>query len=131
LVPSCCVIFDLEPLSLSFDFIFKSEIFKPFSLRSLPSYDLVSWYQHAYHLESLIAISLENLCLDIFKEDFEYQSLRKTLVLRIENKAKTGIFGFVSIKSAYYSKPRRSQRNAPSTPVEKAQNYEFNGAFVA
>ncbi|GJZ58501.1 hypothetical protein Tco_0613995 [Tanacetum coccineum] len=28
LVPSCCVIFDLEPLSLSFDFVFSSEIFK-------------------------------------------------------------------------------------------------------
>ncbi|GKB99409.1 hypothetical protein Tco_0985546 [Tanacetum coccineum] len=46
LVPSCCVIFDLEPLSLSFDIVFKSEIFKSFSLRSvssLPSCDLVSW----------------------------------------------------------------------------------------
>ncbi|GJT01748.1 reverse transcriptase domain-containing protein [Tanacetum coccineum] len=30
LVPSCCVIFDLEPLSLSFDFIFDFEIFKSF-----------------------------------------------------------------------------------------------------
>ncbi|GKC92057.1 hypothetical protein Tco_1157499 [Tanacetum coccineum] len=44
-VPSCCVIFDLEPLSLSFDFVFSSEIFKSFpclSLSSLPSCDLVS-----------------------------------------------------------------------------------------
>ncbi|GJX69911.1 NADH dehydrogenase subunit 1 [Tanacetum coccineum] len=32
LVPSCCVIFDLELLSLSFEFVFSSEIFKSFSL---------------------------------------------------------------------------------------------------
>ncbi|GJZ95184.1 putative ribonuclease H-like domain-containing protein [Tanacetum coccineum] len=42
LVPLCCVIFDLEPLSLSFDLVFKYEILKSFSLQSLPSYDLVS-----------------------------------------------------------------------------------------
>ncbi|GJW39426.1 hypothetical protein Tco_0065271 [Tanacetum coccineum] len=78
LVPSCCVIFDLEPLSLSFDLVFSSEIFKSFpclTLSSLPSCDLVSCYQHAHamhHLESLLTISLDNLCidnLDIFKED--------------------------------------------------------------
>ncbi|GJZ66988.1 hypothetical protein Tco_0630228 [Tanacetum coccineum] len=86
LVPSCCMIFDLEPLSLSFDFVFNLEIFKSLSLRSLssfPSCDLVSWYQHAHHLESLITISLDTLYLDnldIFKEDLENQSPRKTLV---------------------------------------------------
>ncbi|GJR54740.1 hypothetical protein Tco_1405261 [Tanacetum coccineum] len=43
--------------------------------------------QHAHamhHLESLLTISLENLCLDnldIFKEDLEYQSLWKSLSL--------------------------------------------------
>ncbi|GJW15155.1 hypothetical protein Tco_0019288 [Tanacetum coccineum] len=42
LVPSCYVIFDLEPLSLSFDFVISLEIFKSFSLRSLPPCDLVS-----------------------------------------------------------------------------------------
>ncbi|GKB10346.1 retrovirus-related pol polyprotein from transposon TNT 1-94 [Tanacetum coccineum] len=45
LVPSCYVIFDLYPLSLSFDFVFDSEIFKSFpclSLSSLPSCNLVS-----------------------------------------------------------------------------------------
>ncbi|GKC53030.1 hypothetical protein Tco_1075775, partial [Tanacetum coccineum] len=31
IVPSCCVIFDLEHLSLSFDFVFTSEIFKSLS----------------------------------------------------------------------------------------------------
>ncbi|GJY92424.1 hypothetical protein Tco_0508206 [Tanacetum coccineum] len=81
LVPSCFVIFDLDPLSLSFDFVFCSEIFRSFSclsLSSLPPCDLVSWYQHAHtlhHLESLLTISLDNLCLDnldIFKEDLEY-----------------------------------------------------------
>ncbi|GJY99020.1 hypothetical protein Tco_0516450 [Tanacetum coccineum] len=41
LVPSCCVIFDLYPLSLSFDFVFDSEFFKSLSLRSLPPCDLV------------------------------------------------------------------------------------------
>ncbi|GJW99605.1 hypothetical protein Tco_0183519 [Tanacetum coccineum] len=33
LVPSCFVIFDLKPLSLSFDFVFSSEIFKSLSFR--------------------------------------------------------------------------------------------------
>ncbi|GKE10664.1 hypothetical protein Tco_1414215 [Tanacetum coccineum] len=43
--------------------------------------------QHAHtlhHLESLLTISLDNLCLDnlnIFKEDLEYQSLQKSLSL--------------------------------------------------
>ncbi|GKE19292.1 hypothetical protein Tco_1426869, partial [Tanacetum coccineum] len=32
-VPSCFVIYDLEPLSLSFDFVFMSEIFKSLSFR--------------------------------------------------------------------------------------------------
>nr|GEW11746.1 retrovirus-related Pol polyprotein from transposon TNT 1-94 [Tanacetum cinerariifolium] len=44
LVPSCIVIFDLEPLSLSFDFVFSSEIFKSLSFcldRLLPPCDLV------------------------------------------------------------------------------------------
>ncbi|GJV57892.1 hypothetical protein Tco_1458897 [Tanacetum coccineum] len=75
LVPSCYVIIDLEPLSLSFDFVFSYEIFKSFSLRSVSPYDLVSWYRHAHDLESLLKISLGNICLDnldIYKEDLEY-----------------------------------------------------------
>ncbi|GJW86095.1 hypothetical protein Tco_0159240 [Tanacetum coccineum] len=84
LVPSCCVIFDLEPLWF-FDFVLSSEIFKSYpclTLSSLPSCDLVSCCQHAHtlhHVESLLTISLDNLCidnLDIFKEDLEYQSCR-------------------------------------------------------
>ncbi|GJS08971.1 hypothetical protein Tco_0365767 [Tanacetum coccineum] len=81
LVPSCCVIFDLEPLSLSFDFVFSSDIFKTFSLRSLPSCNLVSWHQHAYivhHLESLLIISLDNLCLDNL--DIEHVVMNSTML---------------------------------------------------
>nr|GEU94189.1 hypothetical protein [Tanacetum cinerariifolium] len=77
--PSCYVIFDLEPLSLAFDIVFSFEILKSFSLRSLPSYDLVSWYRHAHtlhHLESLLTISLDNLCLDYL------DILRKILNIR-------------------------------------------------
>ncbi|GJT98175.1 hypothetical protein Tco_1093693 [Tanacetum coccineum] len=83
LVPSCCVIFDLEPLSLSFDFVFTSEIFKSlsFSLDRLCHLVILCLDQHAHtlhHLESLLTISLN---LDIFKEDLVYQSLRKSLSL--------------------------------------------------
>ncbi|GJS88383.1 hypothetical protein Tco_0771019 [Tanacetum coccineum] len=79
LVPSCCVIFDLEPLSLSLI---------PRSLNLFLVYlylcHLAILYldQHAHtlhHLESLLTISLDNLCLDnldIFKEDLENQSCR-------------------------------------------------------
>ncbi|GJX62068.1 hypothetical protein Tco_0294968 [Tanacetum coccineum] len=84
LVPSCYVIFDLSPLSLSFDFVFDSKIFKSFPSLSLSFCHLVILCldRHAhtlYHLESLLTISLNNLCLDnldIFKKDLEYQSLR-------------------------------------------------------
>ncbi|GJT35376.1 hypothetical protein Tco_0925795 [Tanacetum coccineum] len=72
LVPSCFVIFDLEPLSLSFDFIFTSEISKSlsFSLEHLCRLLILCLDQHAYtlhHLESLLTISLDRL--DILKED--------------------------------------------------------------
>ncbi|GJW26373.1 hypothetical protein Tco_0040184 [Tanacetum coccineum] len=92
LVPSRFVIFDLEPLSLSFDFVFCSEIFKYFllCLFCLCHLAILGLDQHAHtlhHHESLITISLDNLSLDnldIFKEDFEYQSLRKSLYLILE-----------------------------------------------
>ncbi|GKD81558.1 hypothetical protein Tco_1348397 [Tanacetum coccineum] len=81
-VPLCSVIFDLEPLSLSFDFVFIFEIFKSLSLRLCRHCHLAIWCldQHAHtlhHLESLLTISLDNNYLDnldIFKEDLEYQS---------------------------------------------------------
>ncbi|GKC53222.1 hypothetical protein Tco_1075967 [Tanacetum coccineum] len=89
LVPSCCVIFDLKPLSLSFNFVFCSENFKSFPCLSLSSLHLaiLCLDQHAHtlhHFESLLTISLDNHCLDnldILKEDLEYQSLRKSLSL--------------------------------------------------
>ncbi|GJV46106.1 hypothetical protein Tco_1430642 [Tanacetum coccineum] len=70
LVPSCFVIFDLEPLSLSFDFVFASEIFKYLSFRldRLCHLVILCLDQHAHtllHLESLLTISLDRL--DIFE----------------------------------------------------------------
>nr|GEY25051.1 hypothetical protein [Tanacetum cinerariifolium] len=84
LVPSCFVIFDLEPLSLSFEFVFTSEIFKSlsFSLDHLFHLAIVCLDQHAHtlhHLESLLTISFD--ILDILKEDLVYQSLGKSLSL--------------------------------------------------
>ncbi|GJR74660.1 hypothetical protein Tco_0087025, partial [Tanacetum coccineum] len=81
LIPSCCVIFDLKPLSLYFDFIFASEIFKSLSLSldRLCHLAILCLDQHAHtlhHLERLLTISLDRL--DILKEDLVYQSLRKS-----------------------------------------------------
>ncbi|GKB62215.1 hypothetical protein Tco_0918401 [Tanacetum coccineum] len=66
LVPSCCVIFDLEPLSLSLDFVFCSEIFKSFpcmwvqfertSLTGFPAQSVRS--SNAYALDSLYLLVL-------------------------------------------------------------------------
>ncbi|GJY24498.1 hypothetical protein Tco_0398156 [Tanacetum coccineum] len=92
LVPSCFMIFDLEPLSLSFDFIFTSKIFKSLSfiLDRLFRLAILCLDQHAHtlhHLESLVTISLDNHCLDnldILKEDLKYQSLQKYLSLNLE-----------------------------------------------
>ncbi|GJT06289.1 putative ribonuclease H-like domain-containing protein [Tanacetum coccineum] len=70
LVPSCFVIYDLELLSLSFDFVFSSEIFKSLSFRldRLCRLAILCLDQHAHtlhHLESLLTISLDRL--DIFE----------------------------------------------------------------
>ncbi|GKA38355.1 hypothetical protein Tco_0730906 [Tanacetum coccineum] len=70
LVPSCFVIYDLELLSLSFDFVFSSEIFKSLSFRldRLCHLAILCLNQHAHtlhHLESLLTISLDRL--DIFE----------------------------------------------------------------
>ncbi|GKE19289.1 hypothetical protein Tco_1426866 [Tanacetum coccineum] len=72
LVPSCFVIFDLEPLSLSFDFVFLSEIFKSFtfSIDRLCHLAILCHDQHAHTLhiiEISLIISLDRL--DILKED--------------------------------------------------------------
>nr|GEV40464.1 hypothetical protein [Tanacetum cinerariifolium] len=84
LVPSCFVIFDLEPLSLSFYFVILYEIFKslPFSLDRLCRLTIFCLDHNAHtlhHLESLLTISLDRL--DILKEDLVYQSLQKSLSL--------------------------------------------------
>ncbi|GJR44873.1 hypothetical protein Tco_1312976 [Tanacetum coccineum] len=50
-------------------------------------------------------------------------------VKMIENEAKTGIYGFVAIKSAYYSKSRRSHEKSPSMPLERARKNESSGAL--
>nr|GEW21768.1 ATP synthase subunit beta, mitochondrial-like [Tanacetum cinerariifolium] len=84
LVPSCFAIFDLEPLSLAFDFVISSENSKSLSfiLDRLCHLAILCLDQHAHtlhHLESLLIISLDRL--DILKEDLVYQSLRKSLSL--------------------------------------------------
>nr|GEU56463.1 reverse transcriptase domain-containing protein [Tanacetum cinerariifolium] len=77
LVPLCFAIFDLEPLSLSFDFVISSEIFKSlsFSLDHHCHLAFLCLDQHAHTLhclESLLTISFDRL--DILKEDLVYQS---------------------------------------------------------
>ncbi|GJW19189.1 hypothetical protein Tco_0026625 [Tanacetum coccineum] len=84
LVPSCFVIYDLELLSLSFNFVFSSEIFKSLSFRldRLCHLAILCLDQHAHtlhHLESLLTISLDRL--DIFEarscisEFFEHENV--------------------------------------------------------
>ncbi|GKE88034.1 hypothetical protein Tco_1565509 [Tanacetum coccineum] len=68
LVPSCHVIFDLEPLSLSFNFVFTSENFKSlsFSLDRLCHLAILCLDQHAHTLhlhESSLIISPKALIL--------------------------------------------------------------------
>ncbi|GKD50969.1 hypothetical protein Tco_1279945 [Tanacetum coccineum] len=88
LVPSCFVIFDLEPLSLSFDFVFMSEIFKSLSFRldHLCHLAILCLDQHAHtlhHLESLLTISLDRL--DIFEgRSCISEFVRKSLSLILE-----------------------------------------------
>ncbi|GKB89547.1 hypothetical protein Tco_0961819 [Tanacetum coccineum] len=89
LVPSCCVIYDLELLSMSFDFVFSSEIFKSlsFSLDRLCHLAIFCLDQHAHtlhHLKSLLTISLDRL--DIFEgrsciSEFVWKSLSLILEL--------------------------------------------------
>nr|GEY46814.1 hypothetical protein [Tanacetum cinerariifolium] len=44
----------------------------------------------------------------------------------IKNEAKASIYGFVKIKSVYYSKSRQSREKSPSMPLERAQKTESN-----
>ncbi|GJX12585.1 hypothetical protein Tco_0204343 [Tanacetum coccineum] len=50
-------------------------------------------------------------------------------VKRIENGAKTGIYGFVSIKSAQISRSRQSREKSSSMPLERAREHESSGAL--
>nr|GEX65764.1 hypothetical protein [Tanacetum cinerariifolium] len=87
LVPSCSAIFDLEPLSFSFDFVISSEIFKSlsFNLDRLFHLAILCLDHHAHtlhHLESLITISLGRL--DILRKIFVYRSFAKVFVFVFE-----------------------------------------------
>ncbi|GJZ89073.1 hypothetical protein Tco_0660855 [Tanacetum coccineum] len=88
LVPSFFKIFDLKPLSLSFDFVFSFEIFKSLSFRldRLCHLAILCLDQHAYtlhHLESLLTISLDRL--DIFEgRSCISEFVRKSLSLILE-----------------------------------------------
>nr|GEX97318.1 putative reverse transcriptase domain-containing protein [Tanacetum cinerariifolium] len=58
-----------------------------------------------------------------------FDQLQGSSVKWIENGSKTGIYGFVAIKSDYYSKSRQSHEKSPSMPLERAQKSESNGAL--
>nr|GEU68046.1 hypothetical protein [Tanacetum cinerariifolium] len=51
------------------------------------------------------------------------------LVKWIKNRAKASIYGFVAIKSAYYSKSRQSCGKSSSMPLERARKNESNNAL--
>ncbi|GJU54600.1 RNA-directed DNA polymerase, eukaryota, reverse transcriptase zinc-binding domain protein [Tanacetum coccineum] len=90
LVPSCFVIYDLEPLSLSFYFVFASEIFKSLSFRldRLCHLAILCLDQHAHtlhHLESLLTISLDRLDIlegrSCISEFFEHEHVIQRISL--------------------------------------------------
>ena len=104
LVPSCFVVFDLELLSLSFDFVFclRSLNLSPcLSLSSLPSCALCD-------LTNMLTISLDRL--DILEDLCLYQSLRKSLSLCLEHV-------FMNIESSVTSS---SNRWDPSIHVQSS-----------
>ncbi|GJT48241.1 hypothetical protein Tco_0974398 [Tanacetum coccineum] len=84
LVPSCFMIFDLEPLSLTLSLVPRSLNLFLVCLYRLCHLAILCLDQHAhtlYHLKSLLTISFDNLYLnnlDIFKEDLESQSCGKS-----------------------------------------------------
>ncbi|GKA05731.1 hypothetical protein Tco_0684851 [Tanacetum coccineum] len=64
LVPSCCVIFNLEPLSLYFDFVFSSENFKSFSYRiQMNLLDRVSQLHYPFSLPERLKADITLSCL--------------------------------------------------------------------
>nr|GEV24789.1 transposase, mutator type [Tanacetum cinerariifolium] len=57
-----------------------------------------------------------------------WQLFKRLGVKWIKTGAKAGIYGFVAIKSTYYSKSRQSREKSPSMPWKRAQENEFKGA---
>nr|GEV05866.1 putative reverse transcriptase domain-containing protein [Tanacetum cinerariifolium] len=55
-----------------------------------------------------------------------WQLFKRLEVKWIKNGAKASIYGFVEIKSAYYSKSRQSRKKSPSMPLDRAQKNDFN-----
>ncbi|GJU97729.1 hypothetical protein Tco_1327000 [Tanacetum coccineum] len=100
-----------------FPIIFVIRIFLPYPTYSVDSIFLLSFGSKdtifdpgisTFHFSSLKPVAYEN-----------------PIVLRIENKAKTRIFGFDSFKFTYYLKSRRSPLEAPSTPLERARSIQY------
>ncbi|GKA64037.1 hypothetical protein Tco_0763643 [Tanacetum coccineum] len=109
LVPSCYVIFDLEPLSFSFDFVFMFEIFKSlsFSLDRPCHLAILCLDQHAHtlhRLESLLTISLDRL--DILKEDLfenEHVGFAAALAVLVAGTSQSKQHGKSELDSYYLS----------------------------
>ncbi|GJR37758.1 hypothetical protein Tco_1213442 [Tanacetum coccineum] len=83
-----------------------------------------------YSMDSSLLLSSgsEDTIFDPDISVFSCYSL-EPVVKRIENGAKTGIYGFVSIKSAQISRSRQSREKSPSMPLERARENEFNDAL--
>nr|GEY35933.1 reverse transcriptase domain-containing protein [Tanacetum cinerariifolium] len=90
---------------------------------------------HVSKLKKCMADEPLNIPLDEIQVDDKLNFIEEPVEIMdhevkwIENGAKAGIYGFVAIKSAYYSKSRQSREKFPSMPLDRAQENEFNGAF--
>nr|GFA81642.1 hypothetical protein [Tanacetum cinerariifolium] len=80
LVPSCFAIFDLEPLSLSFDFVITSEIFKSLSF----SLDHRCRLQEEKQLKEAQAVKAQSwkfpICYDDDDDEEGYNSLNDNII---------------------------------------------------
>ncbi|GJT60301.1 reverse transcriptase domain-containing protein [Tanacetum coccineum] len=84
-----------------------------------------------FDLDSEFTLNLDNPILDIQNKESDESETETIMdeVIHIEKGAKTGIYGFVSIKSAKNSRSRQSHEKSPSMPLEKALENEFNDAL--
>ncbi|GKB83165.1 hypothetical protein Tco_0950060 [Tanacetum coccineum] len=122
LVPSCCVIFDLEPLSLFFDFVFTSEIFKSlsFSLDRLCHLAILCLDQHAHtlhHLESFLSEFAE----------FEYEHVvqfRRTSLTGFQLKV------FRSSNAYALDSPYLACSQLPEPSKADIHDYEFDTSLI-